>query len=1318
MDLDEERYDATCDPDAQQAQRRAQESAAVVASPSAAQARPAKRARVGGGGGTPGPEPPTWGPRGGEGSAAASSSSTVMGRSGAEGGGVGDMFTTTAAARGAVNGSDEVFVPDDGWRACVENMADAMDDIERNSPVDPATPFRNVLFSSDYVYTPPEALASVSGPISIPVRILQRHHDMQFSTQSGVYPEIEHAWVSVDNELFIWEYSKLEQCVMSQAFPSVIQATVVVKTKMTGDPKFILVVSTFENIHFLSLSLAATGRLECTPATMFPNDGGVVMRKLIGTDNGRIFACGSDGALYELEYQKASSTFANLWSQRHCRKVSSRSHFFDLGFIKWFASDDPLVDAVVDNDRHILYTLSSNSTLKVYDLGEHGDIVPAQAAELREPWKHIPVLTNQEPLLRQDPRLPPSDDVIDEMYERYMQAGKVPQDGKGRPSQDKWATLDVNGYLSKCFFQGIFPISKEDSRLLHLVAVTLTGSRVYFTTTNEFVDKRPFQLEILHCRLAPDLNSNKYVQVQASVYSKGFFLLSYDIFHGPATFAIAPSCPLDDSTQGKVYMETVSSLPIREPVLLFVARNIEEKSRGDVSRLMIVQESSPYATEPRTLQHTTSPDSFVCFTERSIRLIDRLRPTEEFALLLSKPKEQRGDNLQKFVTKYGSLECCSMALAVIMDLIPDVFFGTLKGSTSQLLSEAQRLFKDMGGTPSMHQQGVSPVPIITLSMSYKALCLLIARIIFPVWTQTLSKLMEEEMALNSLLEPLEKVLAFLTTYILTLHCSSYIFNRQQTAEMEENSATRKLEVFVSNCVQAIYLVNLLNKSSCRPGPIVRMEFLEFMRGEGEAHTRGRGELHDLMKNSLDKMAAETLNEELRKRCSFFWTDQDFLYFQGTLILEKAKKTKNSDDVKQAVLVFQQVAAAPLQELFNLCVELNLKDFFVQACLKIAQKKDPMCNSTHWKPGTENPPDVEASFQAVKECVGFITKLLQHPLAPESWRAAQIDELLKTDLYAVHMALYEYLLNFEPHAILKSSKPTWVERFLYANDLDFLAEWYLVNGEVLRASEVYYKLATTEDHQFLLILDHLKKALAVLPEDAPNRQEVTEKLHIATLQEHILLRLPGAETRLSTTLCSAAELKDICIMNRLWQHLLDFQHQMPACFADSVDLWRMIIEVERLPEILKFIEVEQRLDDNEIVYLIDALEQINYRQQLQGCGVTPKSAIAISMCTVTPCTRVLEVYDNLYTTPEADSFWMEEGGKPSIHLLEVICELAEAYTKGQLPTVNPNGDARQTGVLPRQSFNRYVIDLRRWTARASPQEMEQRENLRMRLLALT
>ena len=86
------------------------------------------------------------------------------------------------------------------------------------------------------------------------------------------------------------------------------------------------------------------------------------MLKVVGTDLGRIFLCGKDGNLYELGYQANSGWFRkNCWKTNHTQSLLSS---VVPTFLK-LAGEDPIIDAVVDNQRNLLYTLSAKSCIQV-----------------------------------------------------------------------------------------------------------------------------------------------------------------------------------------------------------------------------------------------------------------------------------------------------------------------------------------------------------------------------------------------------------------------------------------------------------------------------------------------------------------------------------------------------------------------------------------------------------------------------------------------------------------------------------------------------------------------------------------------------------------------------------------------------------------------------------------------------------------------------------------------------------------------------------------------------------------------------------------
>ena len=78
---------------------------------------------------------------------------------------------------------------------------------------------------------------------------------------------------------------------------------------------------------------------------------------------------GKDGHLYELEYQASEG-----WFRKKCAKINHTQRVLS-GYVPSFmrfGGDDPILDAVVDNERNLLYTLSAKSCIQLFDLGVDG----------------------------------------------------------------------------------------------------------------------------------------------------------------------------------------------------------------------------------------------------------------------------------------------------------------------------------------------------------------------------------------------------------------------------------------------------------------------------------------------------------------------------------------------------------------------------------------------------------------------------------------------------------------------------------------------------------------------------------------------------------------------------------------------------------------------------------------------------------------------------------------------------------------------------------------------------------------------------------
>jgi nuclear pore complex protein Nup155 len=121
----------------------------------------------------------------------------------------------------------------------------------------------------------------------------------------GLMPEIDRAWVTIDNKLFLWDY--VEGCATGQFAPQTSE---------------LILLSTDEEISSFS-DQPVTGhrrwqgsesRFHKERVKMYATDMSVStdveMTSVVGTADGRIFMCGSqDGCLYELHYQEKEGWF-------------------------------------------------------------------------------------------------------------------------------------------------------------------------------------------------------------------------------------------------------------------------------------------------------------------------------------------------------------------------------------------------------------------------------------------------------------------------------------------------------------------------------------------------------------------------------------------------------------------------------------------------------------------------------------------------------------------------------------------------------------------------------------------------------------------------------------------------------------------------------------------------------------------------------------------------------------------------------------------------------------------------------------------------
>ena len=150
--------------------------------------------------------------------------------------------------------------------------------------------------------------------------------------------------------------------------------------------------------------------------------------------------------------------------------TSSNLSWILPGFLGSITEEDPLVQIVIGNTRNILYTRSEKETVGVIDLGKDG-----------QGLERVITITTQK-LVEEASRL---------------------------------VTTVETGNINPIVHLAVVP-SVED-QMIHLLAVTGGGARLFLTTTTNSTDTRPNTLRFLHVRLPTSAPPQRPVKVQMIV---------------------------------------------------------------------------------------------------------------------------------------------------------------------------------------------------------------------------------------------------------------------------------------------------------------------------------------------------------------------------------------------------------------------------------------------------------------------------------------------------------------------------------------------------------------------------------------------------------------------------------------------------------------------------------------------------------------------------------------------------------------------------------------------------------------------------------
>ncbi|XP_063310057.1 nuclear pore complex protein Nup155 [Pelobates fuscus] len=503
--------------------------------------------------------------------------------------------------------------------------------------------------------------------VPLPPELVEQFGHMQCNCMMGVFPEINRAWLTIDSDIFMWNYEDGGDVAYFDGLSEIILSVGIVKPKsgiFQPHINYLLVLATPVDIVILGVSFTGlqaghlndsmSGGIQLLPEPLYslPTDNTYLL-SITSTDNGRIFMSGKDGCLYEVAYQAEAG-----WFSQRCRKINHSKNslsFLIPSILQYpFSEDDGLVQIAIDNSRNILYTRSEKGVLQVYDLGQDGHGM-SRVASLSQ--NHI-----------------------------VSAAGNIAR------------TIDRSVF--KPIVQ-IAVIEKSESMNCHLLAVTHAGVRLYFSTVPfKQPAARPCMLSLVHVRLPPGFSASSNVEkpskVHKALYNNGVLLMTasenedrdllWCISHDSFPFQ-KPMMEMQVAVQVDGHSWAVSAIDEIKPEKIVTPLNSE----------IIPITDSPVLFQ----QHMVPPKKFVLLSAQGSLIFSKLRPVDQLRHLLVTNTGGEGEEIEQFFKLHQENQTCATCL---------ILACSTAACDREVSTWATRAFFRYGGEAQVRLQPSLPAP--------------------------------------------------------------------------------------------------------------------------------------------------------------------------------------------------------------------------------------------------------------------------------------------------------------------------------------------------------------------------------------------------------------------------------------------------------------------------------------------------------------------------------------------------------------------------------------------------------------------------------
>lgn len=809
----------------------------------------------------------------------------------------------------------------------------------------------------------------------------------------GLFADLNHAWIAIDNSLYLWDYTHPDPDLIG--FEEQQQQITAVRLVTPRAGVFVstisrmLVVATSSEIILVGLASQDTpggGKSVSLFSTRLSiSIKGLTINLIEGSAaSGRIFFSESTSDdVYELTYQQEEK-----WFQNRCTKINHTGKgvsAFNPGPIFGFGQktqQERLVNLTVDDTRSLLYTLSSRSTIRVFHMRPNNGLVlmiTKTLVAILNDIGHMPNLTTD--------------------------------------------LLSPNITITS-----VDTISSREAVRLHLMATTSTGCRIFLSATSGGSydtynisaiksSDAPTSMQVQHVKFPPTDPKGPSPRQQNARQ-----MVPYGNSQGPNTNSraltgtrravrYAPGyffCFVPKDAQG-----TSDSLFISAPDAGRVARQRENTSMAKYPEFGIWPdlgsraEDIGLASDP--FSATTSPAGFGnelavqydepvseiailtntgVHTYRRRRLVDMLAS----ALQVGGGDEGLDGDIKKFLRLYGAGETASTALAVAcgQGLYVTSESRIARVTDPKVLEYARKAFIEHGGKPHINENQVMdhPTPAIDTvrpSPRHEGVALYVARLVRSIWKATIVKesvspmsglmvfptmSMAKVQSISQDLIALKEFLGSNKNLIEGLagpEALGLASTKQDEISLQaEHRALHSLVVLIENIIEGIAFVQVLFDEQIAeimaslPAEIRKQ--VQDLTYEGLFSTANGKELaKELVKAIVNRNIAngsnvETVAEALRRRCGSFCSADDVIIFKAQELLKRSSETGGESEsgrnlLNESLRLFKQVAGSLPMDRLQWAVESFITLQFyagaIQLALDVAQESDRGNRALAW-----------------------------------------------------------------------------------------------------------------------------------------------------------------------------------------------------------------------------------------------------------------------------------------------------------------------------------------------------------------------------------